>query len=149
MASFYGHLKNYEARDFNTGFAIFDDVYSDEEIDELLSAISQADTASRTFRKSNDLFAIRQFFKEIPWTQSLVFNKKLTKIISELFGDDFFIVKSIYFDKPEKSNWFVSYHQDLTISVDKKIDHEGFARERTHSPGAHARRDLLYRSPRP
>jgi ectoine hydroxylase-related dioxygenase (phytanoyl-CoA dioxygenase family) len=36
------------------------------------------------------------------------------------------VVKSIYFDKPEKSNWFVSYHQDLTISVDKKTETEGF-----------------------
>jgi hypothetical protein len=30
-------------------------------------------------------------------------------------------VKSIYFDKPETSNWYVSYHQDLTISLDKKV----------------------------
>jgi len=35
-------------------------------------------------------------------------------------------VKSIYFDKPKGSNWFVAYHQDLTISVDKKIDVPGF-----------------------
>ena len=38
----------------------------------------------------------------------------------------FFVVKSIYFDKPKESNWFVSYHQDLTISVDKKIDIDSF-----------------------
>jgi ectoine hydroxylase-related dioxygenase (phytanoyl-CoA dioxygenase family) len=35
-------------------------------------------------------------------------------------------VKSIYFDKPETSNWYVSYHQDLTISVDKKLELENF-----------------------
>lgn len=27
---------------------------------------------------------------------------------------------------PEASNWWVAYHQDLTISVDKKIDIPGF-----------------------
>lgn len=43
-----------------------------------------------------------------------------------MFGDEFFVVKSIYFDKPEDPNWFVPYHQDLTISVDKKLDIEGF-----------------------
>jgi ectoine hydroxylase-related dioxygenase (phytanoyl-CoA dioxygenase family) len=32
------------------------------------------------------------------------------------------VVKSIYFDKPETSNWYVAYHQDLTISVDKKLE---------------------------
>jgi ectoine hydroxylase-related dioxygenase (phytanoyl-CoA dioxygenase family) len=36
------------------------------------------------------------------------------------------VVKSIYFDKPEQSNWFVAYHQDLTISVDRKLSLEGF-----------------------
>ena len=35
-------------------------------------------------------------------------------------------MKSIYFDKPAGSNWFVSYHQDLTISVNAKIDLGGF-----------------------
>lgn len=36
------------------------------------------------------------------------------------------MVKSIYFDKPALSNWFVAYHQDLTISVDKKSDVNGY-----------------------
>jgi len=41
-------------------------------------------------------------------------------------GNHFFVVKSIYFDKPPLSNWFVSWHQDLTISVEKKSDVTGF-----------------------
>ncbi|MFD1256587.1 phytanoyl-CoA dioxygenase family protein [Mucilaginibacter terrae] len=43
-----------------------------------------------------------------------------------MLGNKYFVVKSIYFDKPEKSNWFVAYHQDLTVSVDRKIDLPGF-----------------------
>lgn len=72
------------------------------------------------------MFAIRQFLKEVPAAQEIVFNGSLKQLINELFGDEYFVVKSIYFDKPESSNWFVSYHQDLTISVDKKLDVEGF-----------------------
>jgi ectoine hydroxylase-related dioxygenase (phytanoyl-CoA dioxygenase family) len=110
----------------NQGFAIIDNVFTDEEISDLLLTISQADTSKPTFRKTNDLFAIRQFLKEVPASVEKVFTGKLNNIISEYFGDDYFVVKSIYFDKPENSNWFVSYHQDLTISVDKKIDIEGY-----------------------
>ncbi len=110
----------------NNGFAIVENIFTDEEVEKLLLEISKADSSNPTFRKSDDLFAIRQFFKEVPSTLAIVFNNRLTKIVSDLFGDDFFVVKSIFFDKPEKSNWFVSYHQDLTISVDKKIDIEGF-----------------------
>jgi ectoine hydroxylase-related dioxygenase (phytanoyl-CoA dioxygenase family) len=55
-----------------------------------------------------------------------IFNQKLKSIITENFGESYFITKSIYFDKPEKSNWFVSYHQDLTISVNQKLEVENF-----------------------
>ena len=109
-----------------TGFAIIENVFSNTEIENLISTISNNDSSKETFRKTNDLFAIRQFFKEIPTAFDNVFNDKLKNIISEIFGHDFFVVKSIYFDKPENSNWFVSYHQDLTISVDKKLEIENF-----------------------
>lgn len=47
-------------------------------------------------------------------------------MIHENFGRDYFVVKSIYFDKPEGSNWYVPWHQDLTISVDQKAELPGF-----------------------
>jgi ectoine hydroxylase-related dioxygenase (phytanoyl-CoA dioxygenase family) len=111
------------------GFAILENIFTDEEINNLTNTISAADTSRPTFRKTNDLFAIRQFFKKIPASLNIVFNNKLNSIIQEIFGDGYFIVKAIYFDKPEESNWFVAYHQDLTISVvDKRIDLEGYGR---------------------
>lgn len=104
------------------GFVILNDIFSDIEIDNILTTIKSADTSKATFRKSTDLFAIRQFLREIPEVHKLLFTDKFKTAIKSIIGDNFFIVKSIYFDKPEKSNWFVSYHQDLTISVDKKTD---------------------------
>ena len=56
----------------------------------------------------------------------MLFNSKLKEIINIIGGNDYFVVKSIYFDKPEKSNWFVSYHQDLTISVNEKKEIDSF-----------------------
>jgi len=111
------------------GFTIINTVYTENEIEKLISLIennteNRLDTA--TFRKSQDLFAIRQFHKEIPETLPYIFNQNLKDIIEATFGEGYFITKSIYFDKPEKSNWFVAYHQDLTISVDKKIEIENF-----------------------
>lgn len=109
-----------------SGFTTIEDIYSKNEIKLLETIIESADTASDTFRKSKDLFAIRQFLKEVPETTPVIFNEKLKKIIKQLFGENYFVVKSIYFDKPEQSNWFVAYHQDLTISVDKKTVIEGY-----------------------
>ncbi|WP_284652431.1 phytanoyl-CoA dioxygenase family protein [Flavobacterium terrisoli] len=108
------------------GFSIVDNVYSETEIQSIANFINGLDTSNPIFRKTDDLFAIRQFVKEFPEIKSLLFNNNLKKIIEEVGGDNCFVVKSIYFDKPEKSNWFVAYHQDLTISVDKKTETEGF-----------------------
>lgn len=108
------------------GYTIIPDVYVAAECDETLSEIEQADTTNSTFRKSADLFAIRQFLKEVPATQRVILNHNLNTIIQTLFGPDFFITKSVYFDKPAQSNWFVSYHQDLTVSVDKKLELPGY-----------------------
>jgi ectoine hydroxylase-related dioxygenase (phytanoyl-CoA dioxygenase family) len=111
------------------GFTIIDNVYNESEIEKLISIIESSTenkAEKTTFRKSEDLFAIRQFHKEIPETLDYIFNQNLKNIIQSNFGENYFITKSIYFDKPEKSNWFVAYHQDLTISVDKKIDVKNF-----------------------
>lgn len=108
------------------GYAILNDIYTEEEIGVLLDIIANTDSTNATFRKTVDLFAIRQFFKEVPAAVDIVFNDKLINLIKYLFGDKVFVVKSIYFDKPAESNWFVAYHQDLTISVDKKSVINGY-----------------------
>jgi ectoine hydroxylase-related dioxygenase (phytanoyl-CoA dioxygenase family) len=108
------------------GFKVIEHVFSEDKVEALINAIERADTSKATFRKSTDLFAIRQLFKEVPQVLPLIFGEKLSGIINELFGNGYFVVKSIYFDKPEASNWFVPYHQDLTISVDKRVEIEGF-----------------------
>ncbi|WP_353197672.1 phytanoyl-CoA dioxygenase family protein [Parapedobacter defluvii] len=108
------------------GFITIPDVYTSEEVDAMIDLIIRADTEKETFRKSAALFAIRQFLKELPEIMDLVFNTGIREIISTMFRPDYFVVKSIYFDKPEGSNWYVAYHQDLTISVDRRLDIPGF-----------------------
>lgn len=108
------------------GFTVINDIFSDQEIENIAALIQNIDSSNDTFRRSQDLFAIRQFLKEIPEVTNFIFNDRIKTIIKEIFGEKYFSVKSIYFDKPEKSNWYVAYHQDLTISVDRKIDVPNF-----------------------
>lgn len=111
---------------FDNGFSVMENIYSEEEIQNILTIIDQTDSSNETFRKTNDLFAIRQFLREIPTVIDLIFTENLKSVMKEIIGEDFFVVKSIYFDKPETSNWYVPYHQDLTISVDKKMEIKNF-----------------------
>jgi ectoine hydroxylase-related dioxygenase (phytanoyl-CoA dioxygenase family) len=108
------------------GFAIVENVLSSTEIEAILHTINKASIDKPTCRKTTELFAIRQFLKEIPEVLPFVIVQRIKDIMEQVFGQGFFIVKSIYFDKPGGSNWFVSYHQDLTISVTKKWLMEGF-----------------------
>jgi len=120
------NLDHHKSSIQENGFTVVNNVFSEEEIRKIGEVIQNIDTSEETFRKSDDLFAIRQFLKEIPQVRELVFNENIKNIITEIFGEKYFAVKSIYFDKPEKSNWYVAYHQDLTISVDKKAELPGF-----------------------
>jgi ectoine hydroxylase-related dioxygenase (phytanoyl-CoA dioxygenase family) len=120
------NVERHKIKLLEIGFTTINEIYAETEISSIISTIEKADSTKDTFRKSTDLFAVRQFLKEIPETIEFIFNPKLKSLIAELFGHDFFVVKSIYFDKPEASNWYVSYHQDLTISVDKKLELENY-----------------------
>ena len=108
------------------GFSILTDLYSSNEISGILACIENAEQDGNSFMKTKDLFAIRQLIKNVPELSNLLFNRKLTKLISDLSEFEYFLTKSIYFDKPSESNWFVAYHQDLSISVDKKADLENY-----------------------
>jgi ectoine hydroxylase-related dioxygenase (phytanoyl-CoA dioxygenase family) len=108
------------------GYTVIPEIYEENEIAGLIKQIESANGDKITFRKTEDLFAIRQFLKEVPPVIPMVFNEKLKAVITKLFGTRYFVVKSIYFDKPESSNWFVAYHQDLTISVKERHEIHGF-----------------------
>lgn len=120
------NLDNHKSHILEYGFAVINNVFSKQELEEINTVLQSIDTSKENFRKSEDLFAIRQFLKEVPEIKDLVFNENIRKVVKEIFGEKYFVVKSIYFDKPETSNWYVAYHQDLTISVDKKLELPGF-----------------------
>lgn len=120
------NLAECQQRISEAGFAVINDVYTADELALISDAIDRADRSNASFRQSGGLFAIRRFLLEVSDVKPIIFNDRLTQTIATLFGTDYFPVKAIYFDKPEKSNWFVAYHQDLMISVDKKTDLPGF-----------------------
>lgn len=108
------------------GYSIHPEIYSAEEIDDILKIIDKPAINNSSFRKNDALYAVRDFISAFPSLIPILFNPQLKELLHDKFGDGYFISKSIYFDKPPNSNWFVAYHQDLTISVDKKVKMPGF-----------------------
>ncbi|MEO1052395.1 MAG: WYL domain-containing protein [Bacteroidota bacterium] len=102
------------------GFCILNYVYTKREIKKIGVILE------RHFNEtSRAVFAKRRLLNDLPELKTYLFNKNLGKII-RTFDPNAFIVKAIYFDKPAQSNWYVTWHQDQTINLKKKLEHEGY-----------------------
>ncbi len=112
------------------GYAIFDNVYSQEEVHLIIETISKKYHEKNLPQKNENLFAIRQLLIELPELKKLLFNENLKAFLPK----EYFLTKSIFFDKPGNSNWFVSFHQDLSITVKEKTYVEGYQKW-THKKG--------------
>ncbi len=106
------------------GFAIIEQIFSQNEIEKILQEI---EIYSENNSTNNDFFAVRCFLLEIPTLKNTLLNEKIISLLS-VFGENYKIVKAIYFDKPKTANWLVNWHQDLTISVKEKFETEGFSK---------------------
>ncbi|MBH8557188.1 phytanoyl-CoA dioxygenase family protein [Hymenobacter negativus] len=108
------------------GFAVFSELYTPAEVAALLQTVESAAGNGPNFRRSQEVFAIRELLKEIPTLWQLLDTPALRQLMAGLFPAGCQLVKAIYFDKPAGSNWLVAWHQDLMINVDQRIDLPGF-----------------------
>ncbi|MGI4883367.1 MAG: phytanoyl-CoA dioxygenase family protein [Janthinobacterium lividum] len=109
-----------------SGFIILPQLFSQSELAALLHCIEGAPAASANFRRSQDVFAIRNLLGEIPALRALLDTAAMRELLSELFPAGCHLTKAIYFDKPAGSNWLVAWHQDLMVNVDRRVDLPGF-----------------------
>lgn len=105
------------------GFAIKNGLFSKEGMDGLLMVIEKS-------KKAENTFAIRQFLDILPVAKDFIFTDDFKVFFKENFGDSYFLIKAIYFDKPPSANWIVPWHQDLTIVTEQKENVEGFSKWR-------------------
>jgi predicted DNA-binding transcriptional regulator YafY len=104
------------------GFAILNHVFGKKEINLIKSTI-------HNYQKENpheEPHAIRSLLHKIPALTKLIFNANLLNILGKL-NRNLFLTKAIYFDKSPEANWYVTWHQDVTINVKDKIETEGFS----------------------
>ncbi|RSK24715.1 phytanoyl-CoA dioxygenase family protein [Hymenobacter metallilatus] len=109
------------------GYAILPNVFSPEETAGLLRTIESAEASSPNFRRSQDVFAIRNLLSEVPQLWAQLLTPRLRAVLTELFPEQMpHLVKAIYFDKPAGSNWLVAWHQDVMVAVDRRLDLPGY-----------------------
>ncbi|UOE33197.1 phytanoyl-CoA dioxygenase family protein [Hymenobacter monticola] len=108
------------------GFAVLPDLYAPDEVAALLRTVERAPISGPNFRRSQEVFAIRDLVGEVPALWPLLDTAALRQLLEQLFPAGCQLVKAIYFDKPAGSNWLVAWHQDLMINVNQRAELHGF-----------------------
>jgi hypothetical protein len=101
-----------------TGYVIVQEIYAPEEINAIEKHIAK-------IHGDKPMFGERRFLQRTPGLLPLLLNTSLRQLLNEI-APGYFLIKSIYFDKAPRTNWFVSWHQDLSICVKEKVETPGF-----------------------
>lgn len=104
------------------GFALVRNPFSDAQIEALTEAIE-------SFRESQNSAVsagFRNLLKECSTVKEFAKSREIREIVMALQGEKTKPVRSIFFDKTPSSNWYVTWHQDLSIAVEQRIETEGY-----------------------
>lgn len=102
------------------GYSILNDFYTRKELRKIGKELHEYFNSS-----DESAFGKRSLLKDLPSIKPLIFNQNL-KLLLKTIDEHAFLVKAIYFDKPEDANWVVPWHQDVPINVERKIETDGF-----------------------
>jgi hypothetical protein len=105
------------------GFALLKDVVPGE----LLSDLCQAIEAASDSTTSACAPGLRHLLRRCSTVLSFANSQIVREIVVAVIGPTARPVRAILFDKTPAANWYVTWHQDLTIAVDNMVDVPGFA----------------------
>jgi len=103
----------------NDGFALLRAAVSTEQIDELTECIEAA-------RESKTAPGMRNLLNRCSAVRNFAAFGMASMIAREILGVEPLPVRAILFDKTPISNWYVTWHQDLSIPVKAKMELPGY-----------------------
>jgi ectoine hydroxylase-related dioxygenase (phytanoyl-CoA dioxygenase family) len=106
------------------GFEIINKVFSHEQCDELANELSILHQRERS-KTNAKLSGLRNLLRTLPHVAELASSDRIAQIFNSRLDKRPFPVRALFFDKTPDANWFVSWHQDLTIAVNERIETEG------------------------
>jgi len=96
------------------GFAIIPNVLGDQQRRELISALGPVSGAGR------------RGILSVPVVAALAGSDQLLNLVRPHLPLNPTPVRAIYFDKSPDTNWIVTWHQDMTLSLQARSDVDGF-----------------------
>ncbi len=108
------------------GFAIVPGIIGQETIAILRREIEAAIVGNGPRVGGRSGYALRHLSQIVPAVRALAEDPAIGALTKVILGPEPFVVRSLFFDKTTEANWKVTWHQDLTIAVQNKIEVAGF-----------------------
>jgi ectoine hydroxylase-related dioxygenase (phytanoyl-CoA dioxygenase family) len=70
---------------------------------------------------------IRNLEKKFPCIARIANSSEVRSIARSLLGREPHLVRALFFDKTPDRNWFVAWHQDRTVTLNRRFDLDGWS----------------------
>ena len=101
------------------GFELFDNFISQDWLQTILNEIE-------TSSLSTEVSGVRHVDKKLNSVFDYVNSRQFNELSSVYFSKKAQLVRAILFNKTPESNWFVTWHQDKTVTVSKQFQDENW-----------------------
>jgi hypothetical protein len=132
------------------GFAVVAAVFPLDRVDAILRDLAAAleikDEATSVRSRDGNVYAARNIVALWPVAASLWRTGALPDLLTTILGNDFGLVRVLYFDKPPEQSWSLPWHKDMTVAVrDNRLPSTHFTKptRKAGVPHVEAPRELL------
>ena len=103
------------------GYAILPRVFSDAAVNHIVQGLEKAfqdDVGGSTMRSADgSVYGARNLLQLWPALRTLWTQPPLPQILAAVLGDNFGLVRVLFFDKPPEQSWALPWHKDFAIAV--------------------------------
>lgn len=109
-----------------SGFAFAVGILDFASVNQLRNAADQAIQNPLARARRGSAYGLRNLLQTMPAARDLAWSSAILDLVKPILGPDAKPVKGILFDKTERANWAVPWHQDITISVKTRLPVPGY-----------------------
>lgn len=103
------------------GFAVVPAVFASQELDalvrDLTAALAEPSESTAVRSREGHVYAARNVLRLWPPAASIWRRPPFPRLLSQILGTDFGLVRVLFFDKPPEQTWTLPWHKDMTIAV--------------------------------
>jgi len=104
------------------GFVVMPSIFDGTQVERMHSEINGVfscgeNETSAVRRRNGTMVAARNVLEWMPSAQTIWQVRLIVELLESVLGNEFGLVRALYFDKPPGQSWVLPWHKDMTIAV--------------------------------